>query len=158
MNFKEKKIRAFVKCSFVMLVVLLSVSCTTTKYASLQQDYSNAMVGKTHQQIVSMLGAPDRQTSDGDGGTILIYEEYTHESIATAHNVNYYTGTYTPGSTTTTYTEYLHVYISKTGVCYNVKTNHIKSWKEKSLGKTIGLLAGIFIPIIAALIAGLAGG
>lgn len=147
-------IKSMCKCSLFIMITLLSISCTTTKYASLQQDYYNAMAGKTHNQIVSALGAPDRQTSDGQGGTILIYEEHSQQSIATAHNVNYYSGTYTPGVNTTTHTDYIHVYINSSGKCYNVKTNHIKSWQEQSTGKTVGLILGITLPLIGVGIAG----
>lgn len=123
-------------------------SCRTYYSVSKASDYTNAYVGKTHNDIVYALGAPDRQTSDGSGGTILIYEDFTTQSVATAHNVNYYTGTYTPGATSTTHTDYAHFYINSNGKCYNVKTNHKKTVSKFAPGKTAFLVAGCSLPVI----------
>lgn len=131
-------------------------SCRTYYSVSKASDYTNAYVGKNHNDIVYALGAPDRQTSDGAGGTILIYEDFTTQSVATAHNVNYYSGTYTPGTKSTTHTDYAHFYINSNGTCYNVKTNHTKTVSKFAPGKTIFLSLGILTPLITALIAGLA--
>ena len=118
----------------------LFMSCTVTRTytVSKENDYQKAFVGASHNEIVSAFGAPDRQTSDGAGGTILIYEktttQTTSDSQATAYNVNYYNRTYTPGvhsnSTTTQNTSYVHIFIDQDGVCYNVKTNHQKRVTE----------------------------
>lgn len=126
----------------IMAIACLFTSCMsyvpTTYYVSMEEDYAKAFVGSHHNVIVSSLGAPDRQTSDGAGGTILIYEKVTttsnsnSNSIATAYNVNYYSKTYTPGAQTNTNTvttqntSYIHVFIGADGVCYGVKTNHQK--------------------------------
>lgn len=124
----------------IMAIACLFTSCMsyvpTTYYVSMEEDYAKAFVGSHHNVIVSSLGAPDRETSDGAGGTILIYEKVTttsnSNSIATAYNVNYYSKTYTPGAQTNTNTvttqntSYIHVFIGADGVCYGVKTNHQK--------------------------------
>lgn len=97
-------------------------------------DYTTEFVGKPHNHIVATLGAPDRQTSDGAGGSILIYEKTTmtstSNSVATAYNVNKWAKTYTPGmqttSSTTETTSYIHLFVDKDAVCYAVKTNHTK--------------------------------
>ena len=132
--FKMKKLLS--KLSIVMVISCLFTSCTVTRtYAvSKEKDYKEAFVGVKHNDIVSAFGAPDRQTSDGAGGTILIYERTTTntttDSQAAAYNVNYYNRTYTPGvhsnTTTTQNTSYIHIFVDKDGVCYNVKTNHQK--------------------------------
>lgn len=124
------------KLSILMVISCLFTSCTVTRtYAvSKEKDYKEAFVGAKHNDIVSAFGAPDRQTSDGAGGTILIYERTTTntttDSQAAAYNVNYYNRTYTPGvhsnTTTTQNTSYIHIFVDKDGVCYNVKTNHQK--------------------------------
>ena len=135
----------------------------------MEEDYAKAFVGSHHNVIVSSLGAPDRQTSDGAGGTILIYEKVTttsnsnSNSIATAYNVNYYSKTYTPGAQTNTNTvttqntSYIHVFIGADGVCYGVKTNHEKEvvdekaveHNEKALKKNVGWTVGVLFGLIA---------
>ena len=154
------------KIAFFMIATCLFTSCTVTKTSqvSMLSEYTNTFVGKSHKEIVSALGAPDRQTTDGGGGTILIYERTTttstSNSVAAAYNVNYFTKTYTPGvntsTSTSTNTSYVHLYIDESGVCYNVKTNHTKYVTEvdekataknkktwKILGITYGSLGGL---------------
>lgn len=148
------------KHSFFHWVVVAIASCflsscfstKTSTYTTIEtksipvsklSDYTTEYVGKPHNYIVSALGAPDRQTSDGAGGTILIYEKTTitstsnSNSLATAYNVNFNSNTYTPGSETTTTavqsanTSYIHLFINTDGICYNVKTNHQKIIKKE---------------------------
>jgi hypothetical protein len=146
---------------FISAILLIAssmfTSCRTYYSVSKASDYTNAYVGKSHNDIVYALGAPDRQTSDGSGGTILIYEDFTTQSVATAHNVNYYTGTYTPGARSTTHTDYAHFYIGSNGKCYNVKTNHTKTVSKFAPGKTIFLGLGCALPVISLLVGLLAG-
>ena len=166
-----------------MIAVCLFASCATTKtyQVSMLSEYTNMFVGKSHNDIVSALGAPDRQTTDGAGGTILIYEKITttstSNSVNAAYNVNYFTKTYTPGvktsTSTSTNTSFVHLYIDNSGTCYNVKTNHQKlvtrelTEKEKqelknqrkSAWKWIGIgFGGLFgTAALIGLITGLAG-
>lgn len=132
--------RTFLLFAIIMIVSCLFTSCTVykTTQVSMLSDYTTEFVGKSHNHIVATLGAPDRQVSDGAGGTILIYEKTTmtsastSNSVAAAYNVNYFSKTYTPGTKTSTststteYTSYIHLFISKDGECYAVKTNHTK--------------------------------
>lgn len=127
------------KITIIVFVSNLFMSCMsmrpTTYNVSMEKDYNEAFVGAHHNAIVKSFGAPNRQVTDGAGGTILIYEEIIttsqSNSIATAYNVNYYTKTYTPGSHTNTVTtqniSYLHIFVDADGVCYRVKTNHQKT-------------------------------
>ena len=149
----------------------------------MEEDYAKAFVGSHHNVIVSSLGAPDRQTSDGAGGTILIYEKVTttsnsnSNSIATAYNVNYYSKTYTPGAQTNTNTvttqntSYIHVFIGADGVCYGVKTNHQKKvideeaveWNKEAQKKNVKIVLWSYLGImgvsaIAGVVAALLGG
>lgn len=116
----------------IVIVSCLFVSCATGYYQTVSKvsDYTSAYVGKSHNQLVSVFGAPDRQTSDGAGGTILIYEKTTSTSNSreVAYDVNYYTKTYTPGvqTTTSTNTSFVHLFIDESGKCYKVNTNHTK--------------------------------
>lgn len=150
------------KIAFVMIAAWFLTSCgpvTKTYQVSKVSEYTNMFVGKSHKEIVSALGAPDRQTTDGGGGTILIYEDVTttstSNSVAAAYNVNYFTKTYTPGvntsTSTSTNTSYVHIYVDQSGTCYNVKTNHIKyvtevdeeaTAKSKKLWKICGITWG----------------
>lgn len=126
------------KLAVIMFMSCLFMSCSATRTytykVSKEKDYQEAFIGASHNEIVSAFGAPDRETSDGAGGTILIYERTTtsttSDSQAAAYNVNYFNKTYTPGvhsnSTTTQNTSYVHIFIDKDGVCYNVKSNHQK--------------------------------
>lgn len=144
-----------------MFMSCLFMSCTVTRTytVSKEKDYQKAFIGASHNEIVSAFGAPDRQTSDGAGGTILIYERTTtsttSDSQAAAYNVNYYNKTYTPGvhsnSTTTQNTSYVHLFIDKDGVCYNVRSNHQEvvrevdeeaTAKNKKLWKICGITWG----------------
>ena len=147
------------KIVILMIAVCSFTSCTVyrTYEVSKRSEYTNKYVGKSHNQIVTSLGAPDRQASDGANGTILIYEQTTisSNSVQTAYNVNYYTNTYTPGVYTNTYaqTSYLHLYISPNGTCYKVNTNHKKyvtevdeeaTAKSKKTAKIMGITLGSF--------------
>ena len=141
------------KFLFFTLVVLCITSCTTTYHVSMQPEYSKALVGHNHQYIVSTMGAPNRQITDGAGGTILIYEETRSQSMAVPPYINYSTITYPPGVITTSRTDYIYVYINSQGKCYNVKTNLTKLESEPDPtgtalaigGSTLGLVLYILI-------------
>lgn len=165
--------RSFLSIAIVMVVLCMFTSCTVTKTSlvSMLSEYTTEFVGKPHNYIVTTLGAPDRQTSDGAGGTILIYEKTittsSSKNVAAAYNVNYLTGTYTPGtkssSVTTQNTRYIHLFVGEDGVCYNVKTNHQKvvtEVDEKATKDKRGAVAlfGIMMPIAVLLALFLAAG
>lgn len=150
-----KRLLFFAIC---VIALCLFASCSTSYQVSRLSDYTSAYVGKNHNYIVASLGAPDRQTSDGAGGTILIYEDVTTNSVATAYDVNYLAGTYTPGVQTNSTTRYLHLFVNSNGVCYNVKTNHQKTIIErntKATGWLIGGLSALFAGPLIGLIASL---
>lgn len=137
----------------LIICILISTTCLTSCHTyyrvSAADTYNKLYVGKSYNEIVTKLGAPDRTSPDGNNGTILIYEEFTHKTIATASNINYYNKTYTPSSHTTTSTTYVHVYVDKNNVCYGVKTNRTEGRSKFSIGKTIGLIIGLVAPAIA---------
>lgn len=136
---------------FIFAVILLAssmlTSCRTYYSVSKASDYTNAYVGKTHNELILQLGAPDREVADGGGGRVLIYEKHSSNTVATAYNVNYYNNTYTPGARTTTNTSYVHFFIDPNGKCYNVKTNHTKTVSKFAPGKTVFLGLGIATPL-----------
>lgn len=144
--------KRFYHLLLLALALLSFCSCRTSYTASMQSDYVTRYVGQSHNYIVQSWGAPTRQTSDGNGGTILIYEKSFQNTEATN---TYHGAYYTPSATTTTYTSYAQFFINRNGQCYDVKTNHEKEWSEFSLGKTLGLVLGIGVPVITlAVIAG----
>lgn len=119
----------------------------------MQPEISKSMVGYSQQYIVSTMGAPNRETTDGTGGLILTYENTTLNSIATAYNVNYFTGTYTPGFRTTSHTDYIHVYINSQGICYKVKTNITRPEPKLDIEGTIGTIFGTIAIIVLTIMA-----
>lgn len=126
-------------------------------------------LGQTHNQIVTSLGAPQRELPDGNGGTILIYENTTtrtiSQSVATAYNINFFTRTYTPGMETqskqVTNTDYIQYFVNSNNVCYEVKTNipmtHTENrevygpYKKFKKGLFWGVTGGVFAALIAVL-------
>ena len=117
---------------FTLIMMLGMTSCTTTYHVSRQPEISNLMIGHSHKS-----------------GTILIYEETTSDSMATAYDVNYFTGTYTPGFRTTSHTEYVHVYINPQGKCYDVKTNLTR---EETVFDSAGTILSIASGIVGIII------
>ena len=140
--------------SFLILVLLYS-SCTSTVYLSKQSDYYNQYVGQSERSIIRAWGAPTRETSDGDTGKILVYEQLsstTSSSSGTMASSSALTGpiiTSDATSSITTSTAFAQFFMDKDGICYDVKTNHVKEGKELSKGKTIGLIAGSLAGIIS---------
>ena len=126
------------KLAFVVFLSCLFTSCTALRnYAiSKENDYKEAFIGAKQNEIVSELGDPDKQTSDGASGAILIYEEkFTAKKIG-----------------------YMHVFVDEDSVCYNIKTNHQKYVrvvdeveKEKFTGKVLSCLLVVEIVCIIAI-------
>ena len=71
-----------------LLIALLCVlqSCSVTSKVNLANDYYSAYGGKSYSYIVSAWGAPNRVVSDGQDGTILIYENFTHSTNGSIYN------------------------------------------------------------------------
>lgn len=116
-------------------------SCYVTNYIPLQDDYNQAYKGHTANEIITQYGAPDRQTDDGAGGRILIYE---HIQYRVSPNAPYSIG-------------YFQFYVNKDNVCYGVKTDLVKAERQKSeipkwQKTTLKVLGGV---IIAELLVGL---
>ncbi len=161
----------FTKIGLIVIIIsCLFSSCTMYKTirVSVEDEYKKLFIGRNHNFVVSRMGAPNRETSDGAGGKILIYEQTTTYSsgstIATANNVNYYNRTYTPGAETNTVssqkTDFIHVFVNKNNICYNVKSNIYEEYQEvdeeatKQNKKDLTLLGVIFgtIPVLSLLL------
>lgn len=132
---------SFLQISIVVVIVSLFTSCTVYKYTTIskEEEYKKEYVGKSHNQIVTTLGAPDKQFSDGAEGVIIIYENSVFNS-----NINTYKGS---GSATTIESKgYIQFFINKSGICYDVKTNHTETIEEideeASKNKTVAGVVG----------------
>ena len=144
--------------AIVLIATTLLSSCATQSkvhYISCYDEYCQRYIGKSHKQLISDLGAPNRKTSDGDGGTIIIYETVTqHHNLISLGD----SGRITSGNTTSSF---LHLYIDAKGECYNVDTNHTRiafeeitqeekrkkeqdAKKKKTLAVVFGSMAAVF--------------
>jgi len=125
----------------LLAISLFASSCSVTTYAPIEDSLTLTWKGKTHAQVIDEYGAPDRETSDGKDGVILIYEktvEETHASPSTP-------GRYGPDYDVTTYEnkEYTHFYIDRRGIVTKVKSNlEAPSGKRIDWGQTciVGVL------------------
>ncbi len=141
--------------AIILITTTLLSSCGTqskVQYISCYDEYCQRYIGKSHKQLISDLGAPNRETSDGDGGTIIIYEKITeHHNLSSTGDY----GLYTSGTTKST-VSFLHLYIDREGACYNVATNHMQvDWvetaekekdpkKKKTIAIVFGTMAAVF--------------
>lgn len=113
---------------FILACSFLFTSCYTTQYVSLQDDYNAKLNGKSHSEIIELLGPPDRTTSDGNGGEILIYEVKNQKGHYGSNSINL---TETKKQT--------NIFIGEDRICYNVKTDDKKPEQVFSLPQTIGV-------------------
>ena len=141
---------SFLKIGIIVVIVSLFTSCTVYKYTTIskEEEYKKEYVGKSHNEIVTTLGAPDKQFSDGAEGIIIIYENSVFES-----NINTYKGS---GSATTIESKgYIQFFINKSGICYDVKTNHTETIEEideeASKNYTFNSLCGSIFAVIIGL-------
>lgn len=128
--------------ALLMTVLALGMavcSCSNTKYVSAQPEVEAAWVGKTYSDIVQVNGAPDRESSDGNDGIILIYENV--RTYANTYGNNYGPGWYGPwyGGRSSSYStevrneiDYIQFFIGTDKVCYKVKTNLMKPLKKEN--------------------------
>lgn len=135
-----------------LLISLFAISsCGVLKNYPLEQEYNEVWKGKSHNEVVISFGAPDRVESDGNGGKILVYEQF---STTTTTDVDTHFGNFDPDYTTKVRTSksYTHFFINSDNSCYHVKSNKTRldaqgkngrTWLVGSLG-VIGVLAILF--------------
>ena len=63
-----------ISASLLLFSVLLS-SCTVTNFISMKDELTSKFIGMQQHEIIKMLGAPNRETSDGLDGVIMVYED-----------------------------------------------------------------------------------
>ena len=152
--------------AIILIATTLLSSCGTQSKVqdiSCYDEYCQRYIGKSHKQLISDLGAPNRETSDGDGGTIIIYETKTEHHQLGSSGLLSGSGLINidTSGTTTSSVSFLHLYIDSEGVCYNVATNHMRvDWvetvqkekrekendpkKKKTLAIVFGSMAAVF--------------
>ena len=128
--FRFKHTKAFKVTCLVLACSIFLTSCHTTQYVSLQDDYNAKLNGKTHAEIIELLGPPDRTTSDGKDGEILVYEVKSQQgSTAKGKYINSINLTETKKQT--------NVFVDANKVCYNVTTDDVKAEQVFDKKKTI---------------------
>ena len=60
--------------SMAVLMMLSIVSCRTTSSVSVQPELEQQWIGRSYADVVDALGKPEREVSDLQDGTILVYE------------------------------------------------------------------------------------
>jgi hypothetical protein len=124
------------KKSFIILLpIILFCSCYVTKYEPISNTL-NPYLGQSQHEVILKLGAPDRITPDGNGGTILVYEKTSYVTVQRL-DLNPYSDVLT-NSYTTSNNSYLQFYIDKNGTVYN--------WRTNLLGKPIRVKDTIHSP------------
>ena len=131
----------------IALAALFTTSCRTTYNVSLQPELEDLLVGRTYAEIIDAFGAPDRTTPDGRGGQIIVYEDVC---LHTNGTVNSWTRSISLATESSK--GFTHMYMTDSDVCYQVRTNREKEVSKFSLGKTIGLVAGLGGGYIAVLL------
>lgn len=56
------------------LMIVSAMSCRTTSLVSVQPELEQQWVGRSYADVVDSLGKPEREVSDLQDGTILVYE------------------------------------------------------------------------------------
>ena len=148
-----KKTNAISLMVATLLLQIAVCSCRSTSLISIQPELERELIGKQYAEIIETMGAPERTTPDGKNGQILIYEEM---KFLTDGHFNHWTRDIS--AKTITEKGYIHLYLDPTNACYAVKTNMEKEESEFSVGKTVGLIAGVTggVAIMATVIAILA--
>ncbi len=123
-----------------LAVCFLMTSCYTTQNVLLtSQELRDRYIGKTGKEIIQMMGPPTRETTDGDDGAILIYEENGGSTTKTTYdkylNTTYYKTTQNPD-------KYAWFYLDSKGVCTYVKTNCLT---KRARAYDPGLTAGVVV-------------
>lgn len=155
-----------------MLVITLQ-SCYVTKY-TYTGNVLDDIIGMEKNQVLRVIGVPDRTMDDGKGGEILIYEQFSQTTISQASgygqsnstkdsNLTFgYNSIYGNSNTRTsaninaygyskTYTTktYRNIYMNNGGIVYDFQTNFGGKYNEdKCLDKGLTWLTGIcFVPL-----------
>ncbi len=141
----------YIKSLICILLSVLLTACYTTQYIALEPQYNEIWKGKTKAEILRTFGVADRIESDGEGGSILVYEKYsvttqsssTGSGKATAYNNTYNNSVYVNSraqnyTRTTENRNYKEFFINKDDICYHVRTNAVETQEVYKPGQTFG--------------------
>jgi len=123
--------KAFRTISLFVVALIAAVSCSETVYAPIENSLNAAWVGKTRADVIRSYGAPDRESSDGENGMILIYERGVEQSYASSRHGVFESDF--PDYNVTTYYEkdYTHFYVNEQNSVYLVKSNLVEPSGKK---------------------------
>ena len=115
----------------IIIVGFMLCSCMTSCYTTQLVPVSNQEIneiwrGQTKKNIIYKFGPPTRETSDGDDGSILVYEYNIGSNTTTKTSYNQYDNTKREQSSTNYVNEYVWFYLNSEDVCVGVKNNHFK--------------------------------
>ncbi len=101
----------YVVISFLLVFLFNSCSGLKAMMADAEArsvEYQTRWIGRTANDTIMTYGAPDRETTDGSDGTIIVYEDFaTVRKSSVESNVRYY----------------IEFFIDSQKVCYHVRTN-----------------------------------
>ena len=124
---------------FILAAIFVLTGCSSTRSlghraVSGNEYYNDVYRGATHAQIIEEYGAPDRETSDGKDGYILVYETF-------------YSTSYVDGMgfvDHSTRKSYIQFFMDKRGVCYNVMTNKPSPEQTESALTAFAVGSGVY--------------
>lgn len=130
------------KIIYILTAVMTLSSCSLIRHYPVEPEYNKNWKGRSHSEIVISFGAPDRVESDGNGGSILVYEQLT---TTTTTDVDTHFGNFDPDYTTKVKTHklYTHFFIGPDNICYHVKSN--KSAMDPRSRKIINTGAKVWV-------------
>lgn len=155
-NWQQTKMKRLLIIIVGFMLCSLMTSCYTTQLVPVSdQEINEIWRGQTKKNIIYKFGPPTKETSDGDNGTILVYEYNLGSNTTTKTTYNQYDNTKREQSNTNYVNEYAWFYLNSEDVCVRVKNNHFKKQERTyNQGATIGvvmssvLLGLAFIPAI----------
>ena len=126
-------------------------SCMTTQWVKVSdEEISEIWQGQTKKDIICKFGPPTRETSDGDDGSIIIYEYNLGSSSTTTTRYNEYTNTKNEITNTNYATEYVWFFLNSEDICVGAKNNHLIKEEQTKLSAgtmTLSVLTAILLGI-----------
>jgi len=121
------------------MALALFASCSTYQQFGQYEDpsdyYTREYAGVHRADIVSELGAPDRETPDGQGGVILVYEKYRGSSYMYSwgymdYDIN---------------KKFIQFFMDNSDHCYRVYTNYQTPASQRQVSGAQGVITGVTV-------------
>lgn len=142
-NRQQTKMKRFIKVIIVGFIVgFWMTSCMTNHLVPVSnQEITEIWKGQPKKNIIYKFGPPTREASDGENGTILVYEYKLGSNTTTKTTYNQYDNTKREQSNTNYVNEYVWFYLNSEDVCVGVKNNHFKKQERVyNPGMTTGVV------------------